>query len=272
MDSVATIVLWAVPVVFAITLHEAAHGYVAKLFGDQTAWMLGRVTANPIKHIDPVGTILVPGMLLLMRQIRRPAVHLRVGEAGAGQFRQPAQPEAGHVLGGGRRTRRQFRDGDRLGDCCCKDASPGGRSQATACMEMAGAGYQINLMLMALNLLPILPLDGGRIAVSLLPHSMAMSYARMEPYGFMIVIVLLVTGVLMADAADPARRRSCCGDPRPVSTVAERAAANVCPLGARSGAAASVGVITCSTIACSRACARPAGCTSATITARSRTG
>src|SRR6202171_269984 len=62
--SVATIVLWAVPVVFAITLHEAAHGYVARLFGDQTAWMLGRVTLNPIKHIDPVGTILVPGMLV----------------------------------------------------------------------------------------------------------------------------------------------------------------------------------------------------------------
>ena len=63
--SLATIVLWAVPVVFAITLHEAAHGYVAKLFGDQTAWMLGRVTANPVKHIDLVGTIIVPGMLLL---------------------------------------------------------------------------------------------------------------------------------------------------------------------------------------------------------------
>jgi hypothetical protein len=72
MDSVATIVLWAVPVVFAITLHEAAHGYVAKLFGDQTAWMLGRVTANPIKHIDPVGTILVPGALLLFAKLGGP--------------------------------------------------------------------------------------------------------------------------------------------------------------------------------------------------------
>ena len=71
--SVATIVLWAVPVVFAITLHEAAHGYVAKLFGDQTAWMLGRVTANPIKHIDFVGTILVPGMLLLLAKFGSPA-------------------------------------------------------------------------------------------------------------------------------------------------------------------------------------------------------
>jgi len=70
--SLSTIVLWAVPVVFAITLHEAAHGYVAKLFGDQTAWMLGRVTANPIKHIDPVGTILVPGVLLLLAKFGSP--------------------------------------------------------------------------------------------------------------------------------------------------------------------------------------------------------
>ena len=113
--SLATIVLWAVPVVFAITLHEAAHGYVAKLFGDQTAWMLGRVTANPIKHIDPVGTILVPGDVVAAGEIRQPRVHFRVGEAGAGQFRQPAQPEAGHVLGRRRGTGRQFRDGDRVG-------------------------------------------------------------------------------------------------------------------------------------------------------------
>ncbi len=197
MDSVATIVLWAVPVVFAITLHEAAHGYVAKLFGDQTAWMLGRVTANPIKHIDPVGTILVPGVLLLFAKLGGPGLHLRVGKTGAGEFRQPAQPEAGHVLGGGRRARREFRDGDRCGDCCCGSPLPADCSQATAFMEMAGAGIQINLMLMALNLLPILPLDGGRIAVSLLPHSMAMGYAKMEPYGFIIVIVLLATGFLI---------------------------------------------------------------------------
>ena len=71
--SLATIVLWAVPVVFAITLHEAAHGYVARLFGDQTAWMLGRVTANPLKHIDPVGTIVVPGMLLAVAAITPPS-------------------------------------------------------------------------------------------------------------------------------------------------------------------------------------------------------
>ena len=82
--SLATIVLWAVPVVFAITLHEAAHGYVARLFGDQTAWMLGRVTLNPIKHIDPVGTILVPGVLVLIAAFAQPR---RSSSGGRSRFR-----------------------------------------------------------------------------------------------------------------------------------------------------------------------------------------
>ena len=99
--SLQTIALWAVPVVLAITLHEAAHGYVARMFGDQTAWMLGRVTLNPLKHIDPVGTILVPGALMLLPRLPAVRFHLRLGEAGAGEFRQPAQPEARHALGGG---------------------------------------------------------------------------------------------------------------------------------------------------------------------------
>jgi Zn-dependent protease len=192
----ATIVLWAVPVVFAITLHEAAHGYVARLFGDQTAWMLGRVTLNPVKHIDPVGTILVPAMLLLVAKLfGGPAfifgwakpVPVNFGNlrnpkrdmfwvAGAGPFANLAMALAWALL--------------------LKDASPGGVFASDGLREMAGAGVQINLMLMALNLLPILPLDGGRIAVSLLPHKLAMSYARLEPYGFMVVILLLATGVL----------------------------------------------------------------------------
>ena len=140
--SLETIALWAVPVVFAITLHEAAHGYVAKLFGDHTAWMLGRVTLNPLKHIDPVGTILVPGILLLTARARRSAIHLRLGEAGAGQFRQPAQSEARHVLGGGGRTGREFRDGARCGRCCCKVVAAGRRlSRATALLQMAAIGH-----------------------------------------------------------------------------------------------------------------------------------
>ena len=99
----ATIALYAVPVVFAITLHEAAHGYVARMFGDQTAWMLGRVTLNPLKHIDPIGTVLLPAVLVLMHS----PVPVRLGQAGAGEFRQSAQSKARHALGGRRPGRRR---------------------------------------------------------------------------------------------------------------------------------------------------------------------
>jgi Zn-dependent protease len=194
--SLATIVLWAVPVVFAITLHEAAHGYVARMFGDHTAWMLGRVTLNPIKHIDPVGTLLVPGLLVVIAAITRAPlfifgwakpVPVNFGNlrnpkrdmfwvAGAGPFANFVMAVAWAVL---------FRM-----------ALPGAVFASDGLREMGSAGVQVNLMLMALNLLPILPLDGGRIAVSLLPRSLAMSYARLEPYGFMIVILLLATGIL----------------------------------------------------------------------------
>jgi len=196
--SLATIVLWAVPVVFAITLHEAAHGYVARQFGDQTAWMLGRVTLNPLKHIDPIGTIAVPGFLIAMAKLiggpvfifgwakpvpvnfanlRNPKRDLFWG-AGAGPFANLVMALAWALL--------------------LRLAAPGGVAASDGMFEMADVGMQVNLMLMALNLLPILPLDGGRIAVSLLPHSLAAAYSRMEPYGFMIVILLLATGVLGA--------------------------------------------------------------------------
>ena len=107
----ATIALYAVPVVFAITLHEAAHGYVARMFGDQTAWMLGRVTLNPLKHIDPIGTVLLPAILVLIAL----ADPVRLGKAGAGQFRQSAQSEARHALGRRCRSGGEHRDGDWLG-------------------------------------------------------------------------------------------------------------------------------------------------------------
>jgi Zn-dependent protease len=194
--SLATIVLWAVPVVFAITLHEAAHGYVARMFGDQTAWMLGRVTLNPIKHVDPVGTLLVPGALFLIAKVTgaplfifgwAKPVPVNFGNlrnpkrdmfwvAGAGPFANFAMAIAWAVV--------------------FKLALPDGVFASEGIREMGFAGIQVNLMLMALNLLPILPLDGGRIAVSLLPHSLAVRYAGLERYGFMIVILLLATGVL----------------------------------------------------------------------------
>ena len=194
--SLATIVLWAVPVVFAITLHEAAHGYVAKLFGDQTAWMLGRVTANPIKHIDPVGTILVPGMLLLSAKLLGGTPFIfgwaKPVPVNFGNLRNPKR-DMFWVAGAGPGANFAMAV---VWGLLLKGSSAGGLLASDGLTEMAVAGIQINLMLMALNLLPIPPLDGGRIAVSLLPHSMAMGYARLEPYGFMVVIVLLATGVL----------------------------------------------------------------------------
>jgi Zn-dependent protease len=194
--SVATIVLWAVPVVFAITLHEAAHGYVARQFGDQTAYMLGRVTLNPLKHIDPIGTIAVPGFLIAVSLLTRAPLFIfgwaKPVPVNFGNLRHPKR-DMFWVAGAGPFANFVMAVGWAL---LLKAAMPGGPMASDGLYVMADAGVDVNLMLMALNLLPILPLDGGRIAVSLLPHSLAAGYSRLEPYGFFVVILLLATGVL----------------------------------------------------------------------------
>lgn len=187
MDQLETAVLWVVPVVLAITLHEAAHGYVARIFGDQTAWMLGRVTLNPVKHIDPVGTVLVPAVLFLLKapflfgwakpvpvnfgNLRHPKRDM-VWVAGAG-------PASNFVMAVGW--------GFLLGA-----TGPSGPWTSDGLYVMADAGVKINLALLALNLLPIPPLDGGRIAVGLLPNRAALLLARLEPYGFFVILALIV--------------------------------------------------------------------------------
>ena len=194
--SLATIVLWAVPVVFAITLHEAAHGYVARVFGDQTAYMLGRVTLNPLKHIDPIGTIAVPGFLIAVAKLTGAPLFIfgwaKPVPVNFGNLRHPkrdmfwvagAGPGANFVMA-------------LAWAFLLKAALPGGAMASEGLLEMAKAGVGVNLMLMALNLLPILPLDGGRITLSLLPQGLANGYARLEPYGFFVVILLLATGLL----------------------------------------------------------------------------
>jgi len=189
-NAIIRICVNAIPLILAITLHEAAHGYIARMLGDNTAYMMGRVTLNPARHIDPVGTIVFPLISLVFGGVifgwAKPV------PVNFGNLRNPKR-DMFWVAGAGPLANFVMAV---LWGLLLKGASPGGAIASNGLLEMAGAGIQINLMLLALNLLPILPLDGGRIAVSLLPHGLAASYARLEPYGFMVVIVLLATGIL----------------------------------------------------------------------------
>lgn len=187
-----TIAIYALPVIFAITLHEAAHGYVARHFGDKTAFMLGRISLNPLRHIDLVGTIAVPLLILVVSKLfGGPAVLFGWAKPVPVNFhalRHPkrdmlwvaaAGPAANLVMA--------------LGWALLMKASlvlPQG-TYSFPLGAMAEAGITVNIVLMVLNLLPILPLDGGRIAVSLLPDRLARRYARLEPFGFPILLVLI---------------------------------------------------------------------------------
>jgi Zn-dependent protease len=194
--SLETIVLWGVPVVFAITLHEAAHGYVARLFGDRTAQMLGRVTLNPIKHVDPVGTILVPGVLLLTAKLAGGvpfifgwAKPVPVNET---NLRHPRRDMIWVAAAGPGSNFVQALAWALL----LVAALPGGAFESDGLHEMARIGVNVNLVLMALNLLPIPPLDGGRVLAGVLPRRGAQWLSRVEPFGFAIIIGLLVLGLL----------------------------------------------------------------------------
>jgi Zn-dependent protease len=200
MELLETIVLVGVPVVLAITLHEAAHGYVARMFGDQTAWMLGRVTLNPLKHIDPVGTILVPGLMLLT------GTPFLFGWAkpvpvNFGNLRDPKRDML-WVAAAGPASNFIMAIGWAL---LAVVAAPDGAWASDSLFRMARVGYQINLLLMALNLLPIPPLDGGRIAVSLLPRNASNALARIEPYGMFIILALVIIPGALSTVIYPLR-------------------------------------------------------------------
>ncbi|MDE2367070.1 MAG: site-2 protease family protein [Betaproteobacteria bacterium] len=194
MDNIVqTIAIYALPVIFAITLHEAAHGYVAKHFGDLTAYSQGRVSLNPVKHIDPIGTILLPLVTLMLGGIlfgwAKPV------PVNFSALRRPKQDMLWVALAGpGANLFMALLWGFviRLG------LAMSGSDLSHPMILMGEAGIKINIVLMVLNLLPLPPLDGGRIAVSLLPLRTAQSFARIEPYGFMILLLLLITGVLGA--------------------------------------------------------------------------
>ncbi len=197
LNLIQKISVFALPVIFAITLHEAAHGYAALRFGDTTAKMLGRITLNPIRHFDLVGTLLVPLAILVISKLsggagilfgwakpvpvnfnnlRRPKQDmLWVAAAGPGANLLMALIWAGLIK---------------------LAMSMPGSAFAMPLALMGAAGIFINAVLMALNLIPLPPLDGGRIAVSLLPPRLAYTLARVEPYGIFILLGLMFMGLL----------------------------------------------------------------------------
>ncbi len=198
MDSlISTLAIWALPVLLAITLHEAAHGYVARHFGDPTADQAGRITLNPLRHIDPVGTLLVPvGILALSALFGGGGILFGWAKPVPVNFSRLRNPKADMlwVAAAGPFTNLLMALGWAI---LFRIALVGASGAYTVPMlKMADAGMQINAVLMVLNLLPIPPLDGGRIAVSLLPQRLAWRFARLEPYGFPILLVMLFTGML----------------------------------------------------------------------------
>ena len=188
---IQTVAIYAIPVIFAITLHEAAHGYIARRFGDNTAWQLGRVTLNPVKHIDPIGTILMPALLYFatsgaflfgyakpvpvnfgnLRHPKRDMIWVALAGPGSNLFQALLWGILLYVLAGVGVTERFF-------------------------IEMCRAGMLVNVVMFVFNLFPLPPLDGGRVLVGLLPYRQAVLVSRVEPWGFFIVMGLVLAGVI----------------------------------------------------------------------------
>jgi Zn-dependent protease len=188
---IQTVALYALPVLFAITVHEAAHGYAARHFGDNTAWMLGRVTLNPVRHIDPVGTILMPLLLYISTSGAFLFGYAKPVPVRFGNLRNPKRDMIWVALAG-----------------------PGANLvmallwgiglyvfQAVGVTElfvlnMCKGGVLVNVVMFAFNLFPLPPLDGGRILVGLLPYKQAELVSRIEPWGFFIVMALVIMNVI----------------------------------------------------------------------------
>jgi len=188
---IQTVAIYALPVLFAITVHEAAHGYAARYFGDNTAAMLGRITLNPARHIDPIGTILMPLLLYFatsgaflfgyakpvpvrfgnLRNPKRDMIWVALAGPGANLAMALAWGIGLYLLNGAGVTELFF-------------------------LKMCKGGVLVNVVMFAFNLFPLPPLDGGRIMVGLLPLRQAMAFSRVEPYGFFIVMALVIAGVL----------------------------------------------------------------------------
>ena len=196
LSVIQVIAIYALPVIFAITLHEAAHAYAAKYFGDLTAYSQGRVSLNPIRHIDPIGTIWLPLLMLALSKLFGGGFIFGWAKpvpVNFGNLRHPkrdmlwvaaAGPAANLVMAIFWVMMVKLAFADFMGEFSVPLAL------------MGAAGVMVNAIFMVLNLLPIPPLDGGRIMLSLLPHRQAYQFSRIEPYGFFIILALMFTHVL----------------------------------------------------------------------------
>jgi Zn-dependent protease len=188
---IQTVLIYALPVLFAITIHEAAHGYVARYLGDNTAYAMGRVTLNPFKHIDPVGTILMPLVLYFATSGMFLFGYAKPVPVNFGALRHPKRDMVWVALAGPASNFIQAI----LGAIAFTLLIAAGVSERFF-LEMCKGGVLVNLVMWAFNLFPLPPLDGGRVLVGLLPRRMAYSVSRVEPWGFFIVMALVLVGIV----------------------------------------------------------------------------
>ena len=192
MSLISQIFLYAIPILLAVSLHEAAHGWIAHLLGDPTAKQLGRLTANPLKHIDPIGTVAVPLLMILL--VGFPFGWAKPVPVDVRNFQHPQKDMALVALAGPVSNFLMAIFWTLLLVVVSQGLSPGGLS--TSLKTMAEVGVIINLVLMVLNLLPVPPLDGGRIVTGVLPYKAALQFVRFEMVGMWVVIFLLASGFL----------------------------------------------------------------------------
>ncbi len=188
---IQTVAIYALPVLFAITVHEAAHGYAAHHFGDNTAYMMGRITLNPLKHIDPIGTIAMPLLLYFATSGAFLFGYAKPVPVNFGNLRHPKRDMVWVALAGPASNFVQA-----LLWAVLLVVLAGSGVQERFFIAMAQAGILVNLVMWAFNLFPLPPLDGGRILVGLLPWKQAQWVARIEPWGFFIVMGLVIAGVI----------------------------------------------------------------------------
>ncbi len=188
---IQTVAIYALPVLFAITVHEAAHGYAARYFGDNTAWKLGRVTLNPLAHIDPMGTILMPLLLYFATSGAFLFGYAKPVPVRFGNLRNPKRDMVWVALAGPAANLAQAL----LWGAMLYVLHGVGVTEIFF-MKMCQGGVLVNIVMFAFNLFPLPPLDGGRIVVGLLPVKQALAFSRVEPYGFFIVMALVVSGLV----------------------------------------------------------------------------